>query len=464
MSERDGHPSGSARTERPSNFRMPPQNLQAERGVLGGIMLDNEQMHEIIGFLKAGDFYRDTHQLIYHAMVELYSESKPIDPVTIADHLTKRELFHKIGGDKTLTEILDGLPHAANTLHFGQFVKQHGVTRQLIEVGNLILRDGYSGKFTAEQLLETAERAIFAVGDQNASKDPVKLGDVLGAAMDRIFTRADGGLVGLSSGFHSIDQMVGGLTDGQFVVIAGRPSMGKTALGLNIAERVALRQEQVLFLSLEMSEQSLTERMLAGIAKVDSHKIRTGQGMGTAERHKLEDAFRKLRLATLSIDDSVARSAVEASAVARRFKARNGLKLLVIDYLQLMEPSSESNSRANRQEQVSAMSRRFKALAKELQVPLLLLSQLNRENEKRSDKRPLMSDLRESGAIEQDADLVILLHRPDYYDPNDQPGTAEVNVAKHRNGPTGMVRLTFLRHLTRFEDYHVPSEIDPKNF
>jgi len=434
------------------DIRHPPQNIEAEMGVIGGILLDNEVVHELAGFLDADDLYRDDHQVIYRAIQELYANGKKIDVITLADELTRREQYKSIGGDDTIARIIESVPHAANALHYGQLVRQKSISRKLIEGANQLLRESYSGTFTAEQLLESAEQFVFAVGQHRQTGQPVHLRDILAGVMDRITARTQTGLVGISTGFRDLDDMVGGFTPGQFTIIAARPSMGKTALGLNIAERAAMQGVPTMFVSLEMSKEEIGERSLVGYSRIDGHKVRTGKGLSLEDLEALGSAREKLQNSPLTIDDAPSTTVAKIAAACRRHKAKHGLGLLVVDYIQLIEPGGDTAQGANRQEQVAAISRRLKALPRELKIPAIVLSQLNREGEKRQDKRPNISEIRESGAIEQDADLILLLHRPEYYNANDQPGTAELDVKKNRNGRTGLVKLTFLKHLARFED------------
>lgn len=464
-----GNGNGDGRSgKRPENpaltDRLPPQNLEAEKGVLGSILLDNEVLHEMVTFLNAQDFYRDSHQIIYRAICDLYDENKAVDYITLADELTRRDQFKTIGGDDAFTEIFESVPHAANALHYAQIVRQKSITRQLIEGANEILREGYSNNFTAEELLESAERKVFSIAEDKIKGDTTELLSVLDKAMNRIQERAEHRhpVSGVSTGFLDLDDMTGGFQPQQLIILAARPSMGKTALALNICDHVAVDlNTPVLFVSLEMGNIELAERLLCSRSRVDGHKLRSGHGMATREITLLGDAYMKMRNAPLFIDDTPARNMLQITANARRLKRRNELGLIVVDYIQLID---SDESRDSRQEQIAKISRRLKALARELKVPVIALSQLNRAVENREDRRPRMADLRESGAIEQDADLVLLLHRPEYYDPNDKPGTGVVIVAKNRNGATGDVNLTFLRNITKFENMAAVDPIDPGAF
>jgi replicative DNA helicase len=433
--------------------RLPPQNIEAEQGVLGSILLDNDVLHDVVPLLKVEDFYRDSHQILYKTIRDLYDLGRAVDAITLADELARRGEYDRIGGDDALAQILASVPHAANARYYAEIVRGKSIPRALIEAGNEVIREAYANTHTAEELLELAERRVFAIAEEQVSGETVELRDVVTKAMDRIALRSEERhpLTGVSTGFFELDDLTGGLQGSQLVILAARPSMGKTALALNICEHVILeRRTGVLLVSLEMGELELAERLLCARSKVDGHKLRTGHGLGTREMTQLGKAYDELRTAPLFIDDTPARNMLQITANARRLKMRQDIGLIVVDYIQLIDAEE---SRDSRQEQIAKISRRLKTLARELHVPVIALSQLNRAVENREDRRPRMADLRESGAIEQDADLVLLLHRPEYYDPNDQPGIAELIVAKNRNGATGNVKLTFLKHFTRFENF-----------
>ncbi|WP_435018374.1 replicative DNA helicase [Tundrisphaera sp. TA3] len=442
--------------------RLPPQNLEAEVGVLGSILLDNDALHEVIPILKVEDFYRDSHQIIYRSVRELYDLGKAVDAITLIEELTRKGSLSAIGGHEAIHQILNDVPHAANAKYYAQIVRQKAVSRELIEGANQILRDGYSNNYTADELLESAERKIFAIAEDQAAGETVELKDVIVAAMDRITARSEDrhAVHGLASGFFDLDEITGGFHGSQLIILAARPAMGKTAIAMNICEHVICElKKSVLFVSLEMGELELAERLLSSRSRVDSHKLRTGKNLGHQDMIQLGRGYNELQnAAPLLIDDTPARNMLQITANARRLKLRQDIGLIVVDYIQLID---SEESRDSRQEQISKISRRLKTLAREMQIPVIALSQLNRGVESREDKRPKMSDLRESGAIEQDADLILMLHRPEYYDPNDQPGVAELIIAKNRAGATDTVKLTFLKNLTRFENMaHV---VDPIN-
>jgi replicative DNA helicase len=440
---------------------LPPQNLEAERCVLGGILLDNEVLHDIAQFLAPEDFYRAAHQVVYRAVRDLYDLGKAVDAVTLADELTRRDQYKQIGGDELLLEISNSVPHAANTKYHAEIVRQKSVCRLLIQSATEIIREGYSNLYTSQELLEAAEKRIFTIAEDQIRGETHEIKQVLEKAMTLISKRAEEKhpVTGVASGFHDLDDYTNGFHSDQLIIVAARPSMGKTALMLNICDHAAINLKvPVLVVSLEMGNLEIGERLLCARSRVDGHKLRTGHGLDYRELNKLAKAYHEMEGAPIFIDDTPARNMLQITAMARRLKLRQGLGLIVVDYIQLIDAEE---SRDSRQEQIAKISRRLKTLARELHVPVIALSQLNRAVESREEKRPRMADLRESGAIEQDADLVLLLHRPEYYDQNDQPGVAEVIVAKNRNGPTGSVKLTFLKNLTRFENLAAIAEPPP---
>lgn len=438
--------------------RLPPQNLEAEKSLLGSILLDNEILHDVVSIIGPDDFYRDTHQVIFTAIRDMYENRKGIDAVTLAEELEKRGQFEQVGGNDMLTEIVEIVPHAANGKYYAEIVRQKSINRRLIECATQIIRDGYSNEYTGEQLLESAEKKIFSIAEDQVRGDVAEISEVLSRAMDRIMTRADEphAVAGVSSGFADLDDLTWGFEPGQLIILAGRPSMGKTALALNVAEHVAINLKvPVLFVSLEMGHMEIADRLLSSRSGIDSHNLRTGRGLGHEQMIALSRAFQELSQGQILIDDTPSRNMLQIAASARRLRHRKNIGLIIADYIQLID---SEDARDSRQEQIAKISRQLKALARELPVPVIALSQLNRAVESREDRRPRMADLRESGAIEQDADMVLLIHRPEYYDQNDQPGIAEVIVAKNRNGRTGTVKLTFLNKLTRFDNLATVAE------
>jgi len=455
------HPSGNGRSPKGQPTlsltasmpvdRLPPQNIEAEQGVLGGVLLDNEILHEVVPILKVEDFYRDTHQLIYRAIRDLYDLGKPVDFIILADELGRRGEFEGIGGHETLQQIVNSVPHAANAVYHAKIVLEKSIGRQVIEISNLSLREAYSNTLTANELLESAEKRIFAIAEEQVTGETVELKEVVTEAMERIGARAESThqVTGVSTGFIDLDDLTGGFQPTQLIILAARPSMGKTAFALNICESVSVdNKKPVLFVSLEMGKVELAERLLCARSRVEGHKLRTGQNFRGQDMALLGKAYDELRASPMFIDDTPSRNVMQIAANARRLKLRHGIGMVVIDYIQLID---SEETRDSRQEQIAKISRRLKGLARELQVPVVALSQLNRAVENREDRRPRMADLRESGAIEQDADLVLLLHRPDYYDPNDRPNEAEVIVAKNRSGATGTIGLQFAKSITRFQ-------------
>jgi replicative DNA helicase len=438
--------------------RLPPQNLEAEKSLLGSILWDNEILHDVVAIVGPEDFYRDTHQMIFSAIRDMYEGRKGIDAVTLAEELEKRGQFQNVGGNEMLAEITGIVPHAANGRYYAAIVREKSINRRLIEYATEVIHDGYSNEFTAQQLLESAEKKIFSIAEDQVRGDVVEIKDVLSQAMDRIMTRADAphAVSGISSGFADLDDITWGFEPGQLIILAGRPSMGKTALALNIAEHVALNLSvPVLFVSLEMGHMEIADRLLSSRSGIDGYNLRTGKGLGHEQVKALGKAFQELEKGQIMIDDTPSRNMLQIAASARRLRHRKTIGLIVVDYIQLIDSDDSSDSR---QEQIAKISRKLKTLARELPVPVIALSQLNRAVESREDRRPRMADLRESGAIEQDADMVLLIHRPEYYDKNDQPGIAEVIVAKNRNGRTDTAKLTFVNKLTRFDNLAVRAE------
>ncbi|HEV3163334.1 MAG TPA: replicative DNA helicase [Isosphaeraceae bacterium] len=469
----NGHGNGSNRpgqspSTSPLTDRLPPQNLEAEQGVLGAILLDNEVLHDVVPILDVDDFYRDSHQILYKTIRDLYDQGKAIDAIILVDELSRRNQLKDVGGDEAIVEILKSVPHAANAKYHAGIVREKSITRQLIEAGNEILHDGYSNNFSADQLLESAEQRVFEIAEDRISGETVELNEVIEKAMNRIILRSEEKhpVTGAASGFYELDDLTGGFQPAQLIIIAARPSMGKTAVALNICENIAIDQKKgVLFVSLEMGRLELAERLLCARSKVDGAKLRTGQGLGHREMTQLGKVLPELITDSFFIDDTPTRNMLQITANARRLKLRKSISLIVVDYIQLID-SETGDGRESRQEQIAKISRRLKTLAREIQVPVIALSQLNRAVENREDRRPRMADLRESGAIEQDADIVLLLHRPEYYDPNDQPGIAELIVAKNRNGPVHPgIKLAFLKNFTRFENLAAIAEpIDAGTF
>lgn len=436
--------------------RFPPQNIEAEQGVLGSILLKSDVLHDVVPFLRVDDFFRDAHQVIYRAMLDLYELGSPVDLTTLRDELTRRGRLKAIGGMDYLAEILGSVPHAANGVYYAQIVRGKSITRKLVECGTRMIHDGYSNDFTHEELLEAAEREIFSIAEGQATGDTVTAAEGVASAWERIIARQESrhAVTGVASGYFDLDDLLGGFQPGQLIVLAARPSMGKSALALNIVEHVAIEGKlPTLFVSLEMEHVEISERLICALSGVDGDKLRRSRGLVSTDYGPLATAKEAIAAAPLFIDDTSSRSMLEILANARRLKRRHNLGLVVIDYVQLVAPDQ---SRDSRQEQVAKATRRLKTMARDLEVPVIALSQLNREVESREDHKPRLSDLRESGALEQDADVVLLLSRPDHYEATERPGEADLIVAKNRNGSTGLVRLTFKKNIARFENLGIP--------
>ena len=441
------------------SLKVPPHSVEAEQSVLGGLLLENEALDKIADIITSSDFYRHDHRLIYEHISRLIEHSKPADIVTVAESLESSAQLAGVGGIAYLGALAQNTPSAANIRRYAEIVRERSVMRKLVEVGSGISESAFNpmGK-DAAQLLDEAEAKIFEIaeGGQKASQGFLDIKVLLPQVADRIdqlFQRDNpSDVTGIPSGFSDLDKMTSGLQPGDLVIVAGRPSMGKTAFSLNIAENVALDTGlPVAVYSMEMAATQLAMRMIGSVGRLDQHKMRTGR-LEDEDWVRLTTALGKLNDAALFIDESAGLNALEVRARARRLHRQCGkLGLIVVDYLQLMAATRPGENRAT---EISEISRALKSLAKELDVPVVALSQLNRSLEQRPNKRPVMSDLRESGAIEQDADVILFIYRDEVYNP-DSPdkGTAEIIIGKQRNGPIGTVRLTFLGAHTRFENF-----------
>jgi replicative DNA helicase len=449
-------------TEQGRPERLPPFNKEAEQSVLGSMLRDNRVIDDVLRILREPSyFYTDAHQKIYQGIVELYAlRSNPVDLVTLAEWLNEKKYMQDVGGPAYLVELWDAAPTAANAEYYGRIVRDKGVVRSLIHANTEILRDAYDQALPADELLEAAERRILEIAEMGATGDTITLHEALREAFDRIDARADKSNVSLSgvpSGYIDLDEKTAGFQTSELIIIAARPSVGKTSMALCIARNVITGEDgryngqPVFFVSLEQSRTELAERLICCQSRVDSHKLRKGH-LGSDDFNKITEAGEMLSRAPLFIDDTPGQGMLRIAANARRLKSKHDIKLVIIDYLQLIEPD---NKRDNRQEQVASISRRLKFLARELKIPVIALAQLNRSTEDRQDHKPRLSDLRESGSIEQDADTVMLLHRPDYYEPGQQEGVVEVIIGKQRNGPTGEVTLTYIKQFMRFENFAV---------
>jgi len=429
-----------------------PHNLEAERSVLGAILVHNDAFNLAAQVIDSNDFYRDAHRRIFDKMVALNERHDAIDFVTLKEELAKAGQLDEVGGPAYIASLADGVPRATNVEYYAKIVKEKSTLRNLIYAANKILTNAYEGDQESDIVLDEAESAIFAVADDRLKAGFVPMRDLVKDSFPKIEQLFEQKrlITGVPTGFVDLDEMTRGLQGGDLVIVAARPSMGKTSLVLNIAQYVAALGDQVCgFFSLEMSKESLFLRLLTSEAQIDGHRLMSG-AIGGNDYHRISHALEKLNAMKLFIDDTANIGVLEMRAKSRRLQAEHGLNLLVVDYIQLMSGRGRFE---NRTLELASISRSLKGLAKELNVPIVVLSQLSRAPESRSDHRPQLSDLRESGALEQDADVVILIYRDDVYnkDPNSpDAGTAELILAKQRNGPTGIVRLAFLREQTRF--------------
>ncbi|MEO9005503.1 MAG: replicative DNA helicase [Candidatus Dormibacter sp.] len=430
--------------------RVPPHDLDAEMSVVGSIILDPLSIAKVLQFLHPEDFYRENNGQIYRAALDLFAAGEPIDNVTLAAQLQTMGLLDRVGGRAQLASMQGAVPTAANIEYYGRIVKEKAYKRRLISAGSNIAGFGYDDSIEAEEAINQAQSLVFGVADDRDQRELSRLYDLLGPAMERISLQMESGqgIVGIASGFHDLDRMTGGFKDSDLIIVAGRPSMGKTSMALNMGLHAALENKKsVVIFSLEMSKEQLTERLLTEQAQIDAQRLHRGL-LSEAEYDRVSNALGPLGEAAIYIDDTPAMDELTLQLKARQAKMRHDIDLVIVDYLQLMHGRSRGDD--NRVQEVSSISRALKALARELRIPVIAISQLSRAPEQRPDKRPILSDLRESGALEQDADLVMFLFRPEYYKSDERPGIAEIIVAKHRNGPTGMIELKFRRDHTRF--------------
>ncbi|MFH0925839.1 MAG: replicative DNA helicase [bacterium] len=436
--------------------KLPPQNIEAEQSILGAILLEKEAISRVLEILKEEDFYKDSHRKIFFSMAEMFEHNEVIDLVTLNEALNKKGILKDIGGASYLAALMEAVPTAANVQHYAKIVRSKSIIRQLVSAASHIVAEGYEDRQEADALLDEAEKLIFEVAEQRVKQGFSAIRDIIKDSFKTIESLYDKKehTTGLPTGFIKFDDMTSGLQRSDLIIIAARPSMGKTSLCMNIATNVAIRNKlPVAVFSLEMSKEQLVIRMLCSEGRVDAHKLRSGF-LSDKDWPKLTNAAAKLSEAPIYIDDSPSCSVLEMRAKARRLKKEKGLSLIIIDYLQLITSKHRTE---NRQVEIAEISRSLKGIAKELNIPVIALSQLNRASEGRSDKRPQLSDLRESGAIEQDADLVCFIYRDDVYKKNnlenvDDEGAAEIIISKQRNGPVGTVNLAFLKKYTKFEN------------
>ena len=434
------------------DVRIPPQNVEAEKSVLGSMLIDEEAIGLAVEVLDGSWFYEEAHRKIYQAIIELYNERKSVDLITISDKLKNDGVLDQVGGVTYLSSIIDFVPTSANVEHYSHIVKEKGVLRKLIRNATQIIHESYESTGDIEEIVDKAEKLIFEIAElkQKTKSDLIK--DLVRDSiemLDKLYKRKEH-ITGLATGFKEFDKMTSGLQSSDLIILAGRPSMGKSGLAVSIAENAAIEHKKaVAIFSLEMSKEQLVQRMLCSQARVDAHKVRSGF-LSPSDWPKLTAAAGRLSESSIIIDDTPAISALELRAKARRLKSNHGMDLMILDYLQLMRGSAKSD---NRQQEISEISRSIKALARELNVPIIALSQLSRAVESRQDHRPQLSDLRESGAIEQDADVVALLMREEYYNPTEEnKGVADLILAKQRNGPVGTIKLSFIKEYVRFEN------------
>jgi len=442
--------------------KVPPQNLEAEQSVLGGILLDNEAMYKALEVLSEEDFYKPAHQKIFRALILLSEKGEPADLVTITQKLKSLNLLEEVGGASYVASLINTVPSAANVSYYARIVREKSVLRKLISVSSEIITKGYQDSADLDEFLDSAEKAIFDISNKRFREGFTSVREIVKSTfkvIEQLYEKKEN-ITGVPSGFVELDRLTSGFQPSDLIVIAGRPSMGKTSLVLNMVQYATMEVKvPSAYFSLEMSKEQLVMRMLTSLAKVDSAKLRIGR-LEDRDWPKLTKAAGQLSETPLFIDDSPSLSVLEIRAKCRRLRVEQNLGFVVIDYLQLMRGTSRKIE--SREKEISEISRGLKALAKELQLPVVALSQLNRAVENRQDKRPIMSDLRESGAIEQDADVIAFIYRDEVYNKDsDWKGTAELNVAKQRSGPTGLTRLAFLQQYTKFENLAYQPDSQP---
>lgn len=438
-------------------LRQPPHSVEAERSLLGGLMLDQRAWDQIADAVSVEDFYRADHRLIFDAVATLVERNQPPDAVTVSEQLQRQGQLEASGGAPYLALLVEETPSAANIRAYAKIVREHAMLRQLIEIGGDIAASAHSTEgLTVAELVDLAEKKVFEIADRGQRRgtgfQPLKA--ILPKTIDRLDTlsHSTSDITGISTGFEKMDEMTAGLQRGDLIIVAGRPSMGKTSFAMNIAENAAIGHKvPTAIFSMEMSAEQLAFRMIGSVARVSQSRLRRGKLSDVEDWPRIDSAVSMMADAPLYIDDSGALSPTEVRARARRLKREHGVGLIVVDYLQLMQVSGTTENRAT---EISEISRSLKALAKELDVPLIALSQLNRSVEQRPDKRPVMSDLRESGAIEQDADLIVFIYREEVYDKETpRKGQADIIIGKQRNGPVGDFPLSFMGEFTRFENF-----------
>jgi len=439
-----------------SSHKLPPQHIEAEQSILGGILIENEAINRVTEILAADDFYRDTHRKIFNALINLSERDEPADLITLTNELRKSDQLDSIGGASYLASLIDSVPTAANIQYYARIVKEKAILRKLIQTSTEIITQSYEDRGDVEGFLDEAERAIFDISEKRVRPSFYPIREIVKesfATIEKLFKKKEA-VTGVPSGFKELDRMTAGFQPSDLIIIAGRPSMGKTAFCLDVAEYAAIDNKiPVAIFSLEMSKEQLVIRMLCSQAHVEGTRLRTGY-LNESDWPKLTIAAGSLSESPIYIDDSAALSVLELRAKARRLKSDHGLGMVIVDYLQLMKGRSRVESR---QQEISEISRSLKALSKELNIPVIAVSQLSRKTEERTGNRPQLSDLRESGAIEQDADLILFIYRDEVYnrsEDNPNRGKAEVIIGKQRNGPIGKIDLAFLDKFTTFKDLY----------
>lgn len=446
--------------------KMPPQNVEAEQSVLGSVLLSKYSMVKVADKLSPADFYEPAHEKIYESMLELYEKRQAIDVVTLTEHLEKKKALKEIGGASYITRLSNIVPSAAHVVHYAKIVRDKGVARRLIEAADEIAAMSYDQGEDVEGLLDKSEQLLFSISQVSAGQNFVSLKEILAQSFEKIdeMHKNKNKVRGVPTGFKALDNILSGFQPSDLVILAARPSMGKTSLALNIAEYVAAKEKKpVAVFSLEQSKEQLVDRMLSSQSQVDSWKLRTGK-LTDDDFSRIGHAMGILSEAPIYIDDQAGANVMELRAKARRLQMEHGIGLIIIDYLQLMSGSRVGRGDPNRVQEISEISRGLKMLARELNVPVIALSQLSRAVEHRPDKRPMLSDLRESGSIEQDADVVMFIYRDEYYNPEtEDKSIAEILIRKHRNGPVGTVKLFFVSEQTKFENLDESMQPGPED-
>jgi len=441
-----------------SSYKVPPHNMDAEQAIVGGILINNDSLNQVVDILSGEDFYREAHARIYEGMITLYNRDDPVDVITLSQVLKEKGALDKVGGTEYLASLAEATATSAGILYHAEIVKDLSIRRNLIRQCAHITEVCFQPSNETDDILDSAEQYIFEIAEKNIDQNFLQLDEVVRNSFKKIETTTGSNITGISTGFTDFDNLTSGLQNSDFIIIAGRPSMGKTALALNIALNAALIDKVgVAIFSLEMSSLQLGIRLLGSDAMIDAWKLRKG-AMQDDDYLRLTDSANRLSELPIYIDDSSALSSLEIKAKARRLKKKYDISLVIIDYLQLMQSKKAVESR---QLEISDISRSLKALAKDLDIPILALSQLNRKVEDRPNKRPMLADLRESGALEQDADLIMFIYREELYNRTEEnKGKAELIIAKHRNGPTGLANLTFREKYTKFQNYYKDDSVE----